>query len=227
MLADRAARSFQAQRPGTSIAVDAQAACPARTEPVEIVRPERADVAQLEPQARIYAPDAVDISFAERARRAICCDGVSRLDGDRHFEGTRGCHEASDGGAALVIQTKGSEKERSPREMDRHEVGKSGQLVRQRLHSGRNEHGVREAALLRVPSRSTGRLRHGPGVRIDADGERRGIGSRCREDGTAVPGSEVDDGPAMSPGQSGQLADVDVDDAAAGHDAHGAQYAIR
>jgi hypothetical protein len=29
----------------------------------------------------------------------------------------------------------------------------------------------------------------------------------------------------MSPGQSGQLADVDVDDPAAGHDAHGAQYA--
>jgi hypothetical protein len=46
-----------------------------------------------------------------------------------------------------------------------------------------------------------------------------------RENGTAVPGSEVDDGPAMSPGQSGQLADVDVDDPAALHDAHGAQYA--
>jgi hypothetical protein len=29
----------------------------------------------------------------------------------------------------------------------------------------------------------------------------------------------------MSPGQSGQLADVDLDDPAAGHDAHGAQYA--
>jgi hypothetical protein len=51
------------------------------------------------------------------------------------------------------------------------------------------------------------------------------IGMSCREDGATVPGSKVDDGPAMSPGQSGQLADVDVDDPAAGHDAHGAQYA--
>jgi hypothetical protein len=63
------------------------------------------------------------------------------------------------------------------------------------------------------------------GVRVDANGERRGIGTSCREDGAAVPGTEVDDGPAMSPGQCGQLADVNVDDPAASHDAHGAQYA--
>jgi hypothetical protein len=70
-------------------------------------------------------------------------------------------------------------------------------------------------------------LRLDPGVRIDADGKGRGIGGRRSEDGRAVPRSQVDDGPAMSPGQSGQLADVDLDDPAAGHDAHGAQYAIR
>jgi len=193
----------------------------------EILEAERADVAQLQPETRVDATDPVDVPIAERSRRPAGTDGIAILDRDRHLQATRRRHEPSDGGGRRGVQAKGAAQQRAPREPDRDEVGEPCELARQHLHPGRNEHGVGQATLVRVSSRSAGSLGHGSSVGIDADGQGRGIGSRCREDGAAVPGSEIDGGPAMSPGQSGQLADVDVDDPAAGHDAHGAQYAIR
>jgi hypothetical protein len=192
----------------------------------EVLEAERADVAQPESKARGRATDSIHVPITERPGGSAGTHVIAILDRDRHLQGTRRCHEASDGGRGRSVQAQGAAQQRSPREADRDEVGESRQIVRQHLHPGRYEDGVRKTALVWISSRPAGGLRHGVGIGVDPDGQGRGIGGRCREDGAAVAGSQVDDGPAMSPGQSGQLADVDLDDPAAGHDAHGAQYAI-
>ncbi len=220
-----AASSFEAQRPCPSIAVNPKAACPARTKVIDALGVEQIDVAQLEAQGVVRAPNSLDVPLPERRGGPIGADSVSFLDRDGDLEGTRWRDEASDRRRRGLVQAKRAAKQRAPWEPDRDQGRDPVQLARQRLHPGRNEHGVGQTALLRVPSGPAGGLGHGAGVGIHADRESRGIGSRCREDGAAVTGSKVDDGPAMSPGQCGQLADVDVDDPTAGHDAHGAQYA--
>jgi hypothetical protein len=63
-------------------------------------------------------------------------------------------------------------------------------------------------------------LGHRARVRVDPQDERVGLRRGHGEDGTAVAGAEVDDDPAMSPGQAGELADVDLGDAPAADDAH-------
>jgi hypothetical protein len=221
------ARELKTEDPGDSTAVDTKTAGPTRVDCAEIRVVERSDVAQAEAEFGVSLADAFDVRFTERTGGPTVSDGVPIRDRDRHLQGAHRRDQPGDGHGGTIVETEGAAQQRAPREADRDEVGESSQLAWQRLNSGRNERGVGQAALLGVSSRAAGGLGHGTGVGIDADGERRRIGSRCREDGAAVPGSKVDDGPAMSPGQCRQLADVDVDDPAAGHDAHGAQYAIR
>jgi hypothetical protein len=102
--------------------------------------------------------------------------------------------------------------------VDREHVRKTEEGLRRVLGGGDREQRVREC---RAARRATGSLGHARGVRVEADHERVGIGSRRGQDVASVAGAEVDRDAAVARRQRLESADVDfVELAPAEHSEH-------
>ena len=127
---------------------------------------------------------------------------------------------AGDPRGGRLVERERAAEQRAPGKLDRQRVGEAAEL-RGRLLGGRDdEQGVRQAALRGRARRTSRRLGHRGGVRVDADDERPGLGASPVEDRPTVAGTEVDDDPVGAGDPLVELADVHLGDPSAGHDAH-------
>ena len=113
-----------------------------------------------------------------------------------------------------------SAQQRAPREVDRDCVRQAVQFVRQRLRRRDDKARVRQTTALRRSGGTPRRLRHSGGVGVNTDHQ--GISARGGggQHEASVTRTQVDDGPLVPRPERGNLADVYVNDRAAGDDAH-------
>jgi hypothetical protein len=99
-------------------------------------------------------------------------------------------------------------------------IGDTRQPRRQPLDAGGEEPGAPRGRIRVPPCYAARSLGHRPRIGVDAEDERLRIRQHLGQDGAAVAGPEIDDDPAMPPGQVEDLADVDLGDAPAGDGMH-------
>ena len=100
------------------------------------------------------------------------------------------------------------------------------QRAGQRFGGLDQEPGVGQAERATSSGRTTGRLGHSRGARVDADDQVARVSRGPREHRSAVAGAEIDDHPVGPGDLLVELADVDVDDAPADDLSHGRQSSV-
>ena len=207
--------------PGRSVATGTKPPGPRRVERRELGGGHRADLDELESvrgERRDHprAGSGIDVTGeAGHGRR------VATGDRQRELEPTGRCDEAGDRPGHDGIEAERTPEQRGPREPDRHSIRDARQLRWQALDAGGQEPGPPGRRIRMPPSGSPRRFGHRARVRIDTEDERLGICQDLGQHGPAVAGPEVDDDPAVPPGQVEDLADVHLGDAPAGDGMHG------
>jgi hypothetical protein len=139
---------------------------------------------------------------------------VLRRDRDDGRHAPTGSDERGDAVGNPVVATQDTPEQRSPREQDADLVGEIEQLDRGRLGRRDHEQQVGPPATIDTARGAAGRLGHRHRVGVDGDDECSRFGFGERQRGAAVTRSEIDDRPFVAGDQSGDLPDVDLDEAA-------------
>jgi hypothetical protein len=170
-------------------------------------------------------------AVAERACRVVALvqEVRRRRDAGETVSGGRGeedrgrrarGEERRDPGRRSVVQGQRPAQQRAPGEGDGQCVGTADELRRRVLGRRDDERGIRQAALARGSRGAAGRLDEPGRTGVEAEDEGRRLACGARQDGSAIPGPEVDVDPARA-GSFEELADVHLEDAPADDGAHG------
>jgi hypothetical protein len=142
--------------------------------------------------------------------------------GKEKLQAATGQNEARQPGSGVRIVAGSRRAQRSPREVDGHQVRQPVELAGQRLERGHREASVWKTSAAVSPGGASRCLDHGIGVGVDANHQPIGVGSGMGQHESAVTGSQVHRRRGVCRGELGQLADVYLDESASGQESHDA-----